>query len=581
MSAGIPEHLEKLSRGVAAWNRWRKANPNITPDLSGADLTTVSKSSKRIVRKSRGTSIGRKRFRTKTSNLSSINLSGAKLRRVNLEAVNLAKADLSNADLTKANFFYADLSKANLTRARLDGADFEEANLRGANLKGAFLHNADFTGANVMWVDFRGADLRKVRFEFADLKGAKLGGANLEKALLWDTDISKANLKIAVAAGAIVRDDGQDDGWDVETEAEMDVDYYESDMRLKREMKHTEVDYPVREKIEVDPPNYAVVQIFFATDRSKLKDATPAKKFGNDRGTLSFGKCKVSIPHDRKKGDLNSPSILRFEFREDPEKHIVLLSIDVHRKKNFFKKLAAKIEASKKKSAFLFIHGYNVSFENAARRTAQMAYDLEFDGAPIFYSWPSKGKPLAYTVDEQNIEWSETNLKNFLKEFFEMSIAEHVFLIAHSMGTRGLSRAIKSLLNEKPEVKERLEEIILAAPDIDATVFKRDIAPVITADQQTVTLYASSGDLALKMSRKFHGNPRAGESGKNLVVAEGVETIDSSEVDTSIFGHSDFVDDRILLTDINTIIEDGKRADDRFGLEPVGSSNNRYWKFKK
>jgi esterase/lipase superfamily enzyme len=36
------------------------------------------------------------------------------------------------------------------------------------------------------------------------------------------------------------------------------------------------------------------------------------------------------------------------------------------------------------KDAFVFIHGYNVSFEDAARRTGQFAYDLKFVGAPIF-----------------------------------------------------------------------------------------------------------------------------------------------------------------------------------------------------
>ena len=34
------------------------------------------------------------------------------------------------------------------------------------------------------------------------------------------------------------------------------------------------------------------------------------------------------------------------------------------------------------------------------RRTAQIAYDLKFEGAPIVYSWPSQEGLLSYTVDE-------------------------------------------------------------------------------------------------------------------------------------------------------------------------------------
>src|SRR5436190_24209220 len=33
------EHIAQLKKGVAAWNAWRKENPNIWPDLIGADLS--------------------------------------------------------------------------------------------------------------------------------------------------------------------------------------------------------------------------------------------------------------------------------------------------------------------------------------------------------------------------------------------------------------------------------------------------------------------------------------------------------------------------------------------------------------
>jgi esterase/lipase superfamily enzyme len=40
---------------------------------------------------------------------------------------------------------------------------------------------------------------------------------------------------------------------------------------------------------------------------------------------------------------------------------------------------------------FYNVHGYNVSFDDAALRTAQLAYDLTFDCPAAFFSWPSKG----------------------------------------------------------------------------------------------------------------------------------------------------------------------------------------------
>src|SRR5262245_28654371 len=118
------------------------------------------------------------------------------------------------------------------------------------------------------------------------------------------------------------------------------------------------------------------------------------------------------------------------------------------------------------------IHGYNVTFEDAARRTAQIAYDLGFSGAPVFYSWLSQGTVTSYTIDESNIEWTQASLRIFLEDFFARSTAHNVYLIAHSMGNRALTHAVSSLLNENPTLKNHLRELILAAPDIDAEVFK-------------------------------------------------------------------------------------------------------------
>ena len=129
----------------------------------------------------------------------------------------------------------------------------------------------------------------------------------------------------------------------------------------------------------------------------------------------------------------------------------------------------------------IFIHGYNVSFEDAARRTGQMAYDLGFDGAPVFYSWPSQGDVARYTVDENNIEWSTPHLQAFLTDFLQKTEAAKVYLIGHSMGNRGLARAVAGLIDSQPELAGASAEIILTAPDIDADVFQQEIAPRLTA----------------------------------------------------------------------------------------------------
>ena len=86
-------------------------------------------------------------------------------------------------------------------------------------------------------------------------------------------------------------------------------------------------------------------------------------------------------------------------------------------------------------------------------------------------------------------------------------------------------------------------QVVLAAPDIDADVFRERIAPAIINQARQVTLYASSNDLALTASRTFNsGDLRAGDTSRGLVVTPGIETIDVSGVDTSLLGHSYYGD---------------------------------------
>ncbi len=328
----------------------------------------------------------------------------------------------------------------------------------------------------------------------------------------------------------------------------------------------------------VSAKNYAVVQVFYGTDRNYTGAAHPRDKYGPDRGEqVHFGKCEVSIPRDHRMGELESPSIWRLEFREDPEKHVVLLEGVRYDRASFLADISAEIAASSGNKALIFVHGYNVTFEDAARRTAQMSYDLAFDGAPIFFSWPSNGTTAAYSADESDIEWATPHLRDFFTEVARESGAEEIYLVAHSMGNRGVTRA---LIDLEPETRRVFREVILTAPDVDADLFRRDILPAIRAEGSRITLYASANDLALKASKSVHKTPRAGEAGADLIVAPGLDTIDASSVETSFLGHSYYAEQRSVISDLYYLINEGKAPSARFGLAPVTKGDQTYWEFK-
>jgi esterase/lipase superfamily enzyme len=102
-----------------------------------------------------------------------------------------------------------------------------------------------------------------------------------------------------------------------------------------------------------------------------------------------------------------------------------------------------------------------------------------------------------------------------------------VHLMAHSMGNRALVRALAALPARRSDSgKPFVNHVVLTAPDIDAGVF-RGIADAVKRAAISITLYASSNDQALRLSKQFHGYPRAGEAGKRITIVDGISTVDA------------------------------------------------------
>ncbi|MEZ5925355.1 MAG: alpha/beta fold hydrolase [Hyphomicrobiaceae bacterium] len=329
-----------------------------------------------------------------------------------------------------------------------------------------------------------------------------------------------------------------------------------------------------------DDAPYATVKVFYATDRAKTGESAPNDKYGPGRGKLLFGVAEVSIPRDHRMGTLEGPAVSRLEFREDPERHVVLLAVAERDRASFFREMGARIAASPQRSALVFIHGYNITFAEAARRTAQLSYDLAFDGAPLFYSWPSQGNVPGYVIDANNTDWTVTHLKDVLGGIVERSGADNVYVIAHSLGTRALVDAVEDLGRERANVRARIREVILAAPDIDAEIFVRDIAPRIATGGSGVTVYASANDKAMVASRNLHGYPRVGDSSRGLALARGIDTIDATGAGTDFVGHAYYGDSVSIISDMFELIHNGKRPVERQWLTPAGEASKRYWVFR-
>jgi hypothetical protein len=143
-----PEHLKILKKGVEAWNKWRKENPHIKPNLSEMDLRKMN------LRKA-----GLRKVNLSEVDLSGANLSWAILIEANLRGANLSKVNLYEANLLMADLLLADLREANLVGADLMRADLYATNIKGANLKNTNLHLCNLVRSNLSEVVLTGAKL--------------------------------------------------------------------------------------------------------------------------------------------------------------------------------------------------------------------------------------------------------------------------------------------------------------------------------------------------------------------------------------------------------------------------------------
>jgi esterase/lipase superfamily enzyme len=296
---------------------------------------------------------------------------------------------------------------------------------------------------------------------------------------------------------------------------------------------------------------------------------------------MEYGICEVTIPPVHEIGRMEMPSLYRLEFREDPEKHVILDRVTAEPEDAFYEALQERIRQSYDQQAFVFVHGYNVSFEGAVKRTAQIAHDLKFDGAPVCYSWPSKAGLAEYTRDEANVAWTVVHLEDFLNQLVLRSNARTVHLVAHSMGNRALLQALERIALKQSEPEPVFGQLIMAAPDVDTSQFRDRYAPAVSQVVRQMTLYASSNDRALVASTKVHGYTRAGLSGNSLVVVAGIDTVDVSPIDTSLIGHSYYGDNPHLIQDLRALVELSTPASSRPWLErTVSQSNLAYWVFR-
>jgi esterase/lipase superfamily enzyme len=200
-----------------------------------------------------------------------------------------------------------------------------------------------------------------------------------------------------------------------------------------------------------------------------------------------------------------------------------------------------RLEATSSKRVFLYIHGFNNTFDYSASVLAEFYHFGGRAGVPILYTWPAASPGLqGYTHDRESGEFTIFHLKQFLRALGQMPEIERVDIIAHSRGTDVVSSALRELLIEfraagvDPQATLKLGNVVLASPDLDFDVVTQRLAAermFMLFDH--LTIYVSSKDKALGLADWLFGSRvRLGK----------VKPEDLSEIDRAILGRNDKLD---------------------------------------
>lgn len=322
-----------------------------------------------------------------------------------------------------------------------------------------------------------------------------------------------------------------------------------------------------------DEVEYCHVDLYFATNREE-GSAENGFYLGKHHEELHYGLANVTIPVARhrlgkveKKGWWNP-----IHDKNDSRRYIVLHGVEPLSKINFESKL--EVSESSKSDLLVFIHGYNVSFEEAAHRAAQFAFDMNFGGQTLLFSWPSQGKFSTYMVDEERAALSAELFGDFLKGL-EGGPWKQVHIVAHSMGNRVLLHGLAG----SAWPNQKIEQVVFVAADVYVDVFKQKFNKIREKGGR-YSSYVSRSDRALLVSRILHQGQRIGYKNGEPFVVQGLETVDATGINTSLLGlgHSYFGDKRSVLKDLSLLIRENMGAKSR-GLRM--SPNDSYWLFPK
>lgn len=281
-------------------------------------------------------------------------------------------------------------------------------------------------------------------------------------------------------------------------------------------------------------------EIFVITSRAP--DSDPTILFSGRRSSeIGLAKLSVSVPPNHRPGEIEFPRT----GIPNPDKHFTVTDPVVFASEgDFISSLQAELNRRPvhNQNVLAFVHGFNTTLSEAVLRMGQFVEDSGFEGVPVLFSWASSGRLLDYVYDMNSALIARDDLLHGAY-LISKTNAKAVDIISHSMGNLLTVEAIRQAkLHGTFNRTGRLRHVIMAAPDIDADLFRRQLAPFADNERRFYIL-VSRDDGALSVSRFLaRGVPRVGNDDVADLAGLGVTVLDLSEIDVDGSNHTKFAD---------------------------------------
>jgi esterase/lipase superfamily enzyme len=299
------------------------------------------------------------------------------------------------------------------------------------------------------------------------------------------------------------------------------------------------------------------LNVFYVTNRA-LRGAQAGctdEQFGitTDPAQTRAGICRINVPRNHVTGELKFTK----DLRQSSSEYFKFIG----HKTSTVTDVVALLKKSRR-IPLVFVHGFNVKFQDAILRSAQLAYDLKYQGPLVLFSWPAgagdgfiddKLINVTYRNNKKSAEESVEVIKKFFSELQKENLK--INLLVHSMGHQVVLPALNEMAldNTLTENKSFLNELILNAPDFELQQFP-EMAENIKKISQRVTLYCSYNDNAMVASEVFNKTTRLGACAN----VEGIDTINVSLIDAPALGIAGlghgYYSSRPILSDIFQVL---------------------------